>query len=169
MTSFERIGGAPPVSATSLTGGSTDVAGTAKAAMASIGDRVLAWTAQSFATGPGAGARWQAATGAASGFVPDKAELGRRGDVYELRALTSEIGQQFGATPAQEGALGRAIDDFARAVSLRFNALAGGDGGPAVDDVATLLDRATGDGPGGIDGVTSRIETAARSVEALNR
>ena len=170
MTSFERIGGTVPVAAATLGGGRGDAGGTAKAAMATVGERVLAWSAQSFGSGPAAGEHWQARTGGGwTGFVPDRSELARHGDVYQLRELTASIGRQFGASPAAEGAMGHAVDDFARALALRFNALAGGAVAPMLDAVAGAVDSAAMSGPDGIEGVTTRIETAARMVEALNR
>ena len=168
MSSFERIGSTPPVTALAQTSGVEGAAGTARAALSTIGERVLAWTAASFGGGSGA-AQWSARTGVpGSGFSPDRAELGRGGDVYELRSLTAGIASQFGASPAAEGALGRAVDDFARASALHFNGRGGSDA--AVEAVAVQLDAAIGDGHAdGIEGVTTRIETAARMVENLNR
>ena len=169
MTGFERISSAPPVSATTPVGATGDAGSTARGAMATVGERILAWSAQSFGTGPAAGAAWCARTGSGDGFSPDRAELSRGGDVYQLRALTGEIAARFGATPAQEGALGRAIGDFARGVALRFNALAGGDTAPMLDGIANALDRAAASGGSdGIDGVTARIESAATWVGTLN-
>lgn len=168
MTSFERIGGAAPVSTVAATTSSNGAAGTARGTMAAIGERVLAWTAASFPAAKGAGAAWSAQTGVAgSGFAPSPAELARGGDVYGLRQLTGEIASHYAATPAQEGALGRAIEDFTRAAALHFNGRAGGD--DMVSGVARALDHAIGAGGDGIDGVTTRIETAARSVEQLNQ
>ena len=168
MTSFERIGSAPPVAATGALGESEPAAAAARTAMAAIGERVLAWSAASFGDSGGA-AQWSARTGvASSGFAPDRAELARGGDVYDLRSLTAGIAGEFGASPAAEGALGRAVEDFARAASLHLNGRGGSAG--AVDAVASKLDAALGGtGPAGIDGVTARIETAARMVEDLNR
>lgn len=170
MTSFERIGGIAPVTASTPAGAAGDAAATARGTMAAAGDRVLAWTAQSFGTGAAAGAAWSARTGGDGGFAPDHAVLARGGDVYQLRALTAEIAGAHGATPAEEGALGRAIEDFTRAVALRFNALAGGPEGAMLDDVAAAVDSAAAaDAGSGIGGVTARIESAAAMVEALNR
>ena len=111
---------------------------------------------------------WSARTGASGGYSANSGALGN-GDAYELRALTSELAQSFGATPAAEGALGRAVEDFARGVALRFNALAGSAPEAMVDGVARALDVASSRGADGIDGVISRIETAARLVEEGNR
>lgn len=169
MTSFERIGSTPPVTGSPAIGGATDVAQAARGTMATIGERVLAWSAQSFGTGDAAGAAWNARTGSQSDFTPNRAELSRGGDVYQLRALTAEVAREFGATPAEEGALGRAIEDFARGTALRFNALAGSASETMLGGVADALDAAVGSGADGIGGVTARIESAALMVEKLNR
>lgn len=170
MTGFERIGGTPPVTAATVVALGGDAGSAARGAMATVGDRVLAWAAQSFGTGGAASAAWNARTGGEPGFTPDRAELARGGDVYQLRALTADVAREFGATPAEEGALGRAIEDFAREAALRFNGLAGGASGAIVGGIADALDRAVAvDAGGGIDGVTARIETATATVAALNR
>lgn len=170
MTGFDRIGGTPPVSAATTAAGPRDAGNAARTAMATIGDRVLAWSAQSFGGGGAAGAAWQGQTGLSSGFVPDRAELARGGDVYQLRSLAGELAQGFGATPTEEGALGRAIDDFARGVALRFNALADAPTDTRLNGVLDALDSAVANGAGdGIGGVTARIESAATMVEKLNR
>lgn len=170
MTGFERIGGSPPITAATATTGLRDAAGIARTAMATVGDRVLAWSAQSFGGTGAAGAAWQAHTGLPSGFAPDRAELARGGDVYQLRALTGELAQSFGATPAEEGALGRAIDGFARGVALRFNALADAPTDTMLNGVLDALDAAVANGAtDGISGVTARIEMAASMVDKLNR
>ncbi|TRW17380.1 hypothetical protein [Glacieibacterium frigidum] len=170
MTGFERIGGTPPITATTTAVGPRDAGNAARTAMATIGDRVLAWSAQSFKSDGAAGATWQGRTGLPSSFTPDRAELARGGDVYQLRALTGELAQGFGATPAQEGALGRAIEDFARGVALRFNALADAPTDTMLGGVLDALDQAVASGAGdGIGGVTARIESAATMVEKLNR
>lgn len=168
MTSFDRISSPAPVTAVGPAASGDNAGTVARTALATIGERVLAWTAASSGTTSNSAA-WSAATGVGgSGFTPDRAELGRRGDVYELRTLTAEIGRQFGASPAAEGALGRAVEDFARASALQFNGRAGDVA--AVDAVAARLDAAVaGSGPGGIEEVTSRIESAARMVETMNR
>lgn len=170
MTGLERVGGAPPITATTATVGPRDAASIARTAMATVGDRVLAWSAQSFGGSGAAGAAWQARTGLPSGFAPDRAELARGGDVYQLRALTVELAQRFGATPAEEGDLGRAIDSFARGVALRFNALADAPADTMLGGVLDALDAAVESGAtGSIAGVTTRIESAASMVEKLNR
>ena len=164
---IERINGPSAIGA--VAGGTTTgPAASARAAMATIGGRVLAWTAAS-SGGAVPAAQWSVLTGGAGGgFAPNRAELARGGDVYGLRALAAEVAGHFGATPAQEGALGRAIEDFTRGVALQFNGRAGGAG--MADDVAAAVNRAAdGSGGDGIDGVTARIETAARMVDALNR
>ena len=164
---IERISSAPPVASIGSATGAGSAAATARTAMGTVGERVLAWTAASSGS-PSATGQWSAKTGvASSGFAPSMAELSRGGDVYGLRSLTSEIAAQSGATPAQEGALGRAVEDFTRAAALHFNGRAGGEN--MVADVASALDRAVAAGGDGIDGVTTRIETAARSVEHLNQ
>lgn len=170
MTGFDRIGGSPPITATTAPAGPRDAGNVARTAMATIGDRVLAWSAQSFGGTGAAGAAWQGRTGLPSGFAPDRAELARGGDVYQLRALTGELAQAHGATPAQEGALGRAVEDFARGVALRFNALADAPPETMLGGVLDALDQAVANGAGdGIGGVTARIESAAAMVEKLNR
>lgn len=171
MTSFERIAGLPAAAAACQACAGGDAATTAQGVMAGIGARVLAWTSQSFGTNGDAAAAWNARTGAQGGFAPDRAELARGGDVYDLRGITAGIAREYGATPAQEGALGRAIEDFTRGVALRFNALADGGARDAMlDGVAGALDDAVASGgPDGIEGVTTRIELAARAVDTANR
>ena len=165
MTAIDRIA---PMPAAGMLPATSSAATVAHGAMATIGDRILAWSAQNFGGGQAA-ARWTAQVGGGSGFAPDHAELRGGGDVYELRALTADVAAKFSASPAEEGALGRAIDGFARAVALRFNAVAGSSAEPLIDDVAAALQAASSSGPGGIDGVTARIETATRIVDAANR
>lgn len=167
MTGFERIGSTQPVAGVRQDAGNSDAGQVARSALVSVGERVLAWTGASARSGDGPQAQWNARTGAAGEFAPSQAELARGGDVYQLRALTAEIAGRLGASPAEEGALGRAIEDFARAASMQFNGRGGDDG--SIDAVAATLDAAIASGPGGIDGVTARIETAARGVEDLNR
>ena len=165
---IERISSPPPVASIGLTAGVGGAAATAHQTMGIVGERVLAWTAATSGSASAAG-QWSSATGVAgNGFVPSLAELGRGGDVYGLRLLTAEVAAGSGATPAQEGALGRAIEDFTRGLALHFNGRAGG--GEMVRDVAAAVDRAVSSGSvGGLDGVTSRIEAAAHMVDALNR
>lgn len=168
MTSIDRISGLSPLSPADSA--STDARGAAIGTMGEIGHRVLAWVdAASRGTGTGAQA-WSQTAGSGSGFAPDMGELARRGDVYGLGELTRDLSARFGASPAQEGALRRALDDFTRAAVVQVAGLAGASGEQQIGGVRTALESAARtDAPAGLDGVIARFETATAELSAQNR
>lgn len=118
--------------------------------MADVGQRIAAWTDML------AGGR------ASSGFRPDPHELQRRGDVYGLRQLAAEAAATMGATPTQEGALLRALENFTRAAAVHIYGLAGAE--PAQRFAALSAAGGADASPATIDALTSRIESAARDL-----
>lgn len=170
MTSIDRISGLSPLSPTG--GASTDARGAAIAAMGEIGHRVLAWVdAASRGGSNGGGAQaWSQTAGNGSGFAPDMGELARRGDVYGLGDLTRDLSARFGASPAQEGALRRALDDFTRQAVVQIAGLSGASGEQQVSGVRAALEGAArADAPAGLDGVIARFEAATADLSAQNR
>jgi hypothetical protein len=122
----------------------------AQAALGRIGDRVLDWSAHVFG-------------GTSSA---DPARLARGGDVYGLRETAGHAAAALGATPAQEGTLLRALEDFARAAALNVNALAGADADVQQAGLAAAL--SGGDPVQDIDGVIARIEQATDRLQTAN-
>ena len=141
----------------------------AQGAIGEIGHRVLAWVGASGGSGGGGSAAWSASTGAGSGFRPDPSALARGGDIYGLGELGGELAAQFGGTPAEEGALGRALEGFTREAVIQ---LAGLSGAPAERQLAGIEDALTAAGgdaaPSGIDGLTQRITTATAALARQN-
>jgi hypothetical protein len=108
--------------------------------------------------------------GNGSGFAPDMGELARRGDVYGLGDLTRDLSARFGASPAQEGALRRALDDFTRQAVIQVAGLSGASGDQQVSGVRAALDSASrADAPAGLDGVIARFEAATADLSTQNR
>jgi hypothetical protein len=132
----------------------------ARAMIGEVGARVVGWAANSF--GGDAGAAWSAACGVGI-HSPDPSRLAQ-GDVYGLRGLAGDLADKLGATPAQEGALLRALEDFTRSAALNVNALAGSDSQLAALSGALEL---SGSGDG-VDGVVARLETATRRLDNAN-
>lgn len=168
MTSIDRISGPSPLSPAGVA--STDARGAAIEAMGEIGHRVLAWV-EVASRGGGSGAQaWSQTAGNGSGFAPDMGELSRRGDVYGLGDLTRDLSARFGGSPAQEGALRRALDDFTRAAVIQIAGLSGASGDQQISGVRTALDSAANaDAPGDLDGVIARFEAATADLSAQNR
>jgi hypothetical protein len=169
MTSIDRLSGLSPLSPTGL-GASSDGRGAAIETMGEIGHRVLAWVdAASRGNGSGAEA-WSQTAGSGSGFAPDMSELARRGDVYGLGELTRDLSARFGASPAQEGALRRALDDFTRQAVIQVAGLSGAGGEQQVSGVRSALEGAgRAEAPAGLDGVIARFEAATADLSAQNR
>ncbi|TGX52223.1 hypothetical protein E5A73_15590 [Sphingomonas gei] len=169
MTSIDRISGLPPLSSAGPAG-SNDARGAAIETMGEIGHRVLAWVdAASRGNGNGAQA-WSRTAGNSSDFAPDMGELARRGDVYGLGDLTSELSARFGASPAQEGELRRALDDFTRQAVIQIAGLSGASGDRQVGGVRAALDEASqAEAPTGLDGVIARFEAATADLSDQNR
>ena len=169
MTSIDRISGLSPLSPSGL-GASTDSRAAASEAMGEIGHRVLAWV-DAASRGNGSGAQvWSQTAGNGSGFAPDMGELARRGDVYGLGELTSQLSARFGGSPAQEGALRRALDDFTRQAVIQIAGLSGSSGDQQVSGVRAALDSAArADAPAGTDGLIARFEAATADLSTQNR
>jgi hypothetical protein len=168
MTSIDRISGLSPLSPTGVA--STDARGAAIETLGEIGHRVLAWV-DAASRGGGSGAQaWSQTAGNGSGFAPDMGELARRGDVYGLGDLTRDLSARFGASPAQEGELRRALDDFTRQAVVQIAGLSGASGDQQVSGVRAALDSASSaDAPTGLDGVIARFEAATADLSAQNR
>ena len=169
MTSIDRLSGLSPLSPTGLSG-AADARGAAIESLGEIGHRVLAWV-DAASRGNGSGAQaWNQTAGNGSGFAPDMGELARRGDVYGLGDLTRDLSARFGASPAQEGALRRALDDFTRQAVIQVAGLSGASGDQQVSGVRAALDSASrADAPAGLDGVIARFEAATADLSAQNR
>ncbi|ATY31882.1 hypothetical protein [Sphingomonas psychrotolerans] len=169
MTSIDRLSGLSPLSPTGPAGGA-DARGAAIETMGEIGHRVLAWV-DTASRGNGGGAQaWSQTAGNGSGFAPDLGELARRGDVYGLGELTSDLAARFGGSPAQEGALRRALDDFTRQAVVQIAGLSGAGGDQQVSGVRAALDGASrADAPAGLDGVIARFEAATATLAVQNR
>ncbi|MDV3457230.1 hypothetical protein RZN05_09570 [Sphingomonas sp. HF-S4] len=169
MTSIDRLSGLSPLAPTT-TAASTDARGAAIETMGEIGHRVLAWV-DAASRGNGSGAQaWSRTAGNGSGFAPDMGELARRGDVYGLSELTSELSARFGGSPAQEGELRRALDDFTRQAVVQIAGMSGAPGDQQVGGVRAALEGAANtDAPAGLDGVIARFEAATADLSAQNR
>lgn len=169
MTAIDRMGGAPAVGAIDFSA-SVDPRQVVAKTLGTIGDRVLAWTAQSFPLGDAPAAAWSAHTGSSGGFVPDPAVLARGGDVYGVLELAEQVADPFTTTPQEERELERAIWDFTSELALRLNALAGAPAETQIGAATDAFDRALSEeSASGVVGVTQRIELAARTLEAVNR
>lgn len=168
MMGIDRLGGVSPLAPSGL-----DAAGGARGAALStlgeIGHRVLAWVdAASHGTSSGAQA-WTQTAGEAGAFRPDMGELARQGDVYGLDGLSRDLAGRFGATPAQEGTLRRALDDFTREAVVQFAGLAGAPGDMQVAGVRQALEQAgQADASEGFDGLVARFEAATATLAAQN-
>jgi hypothetical protein len=140
-----------------------------QAAIGELGHRALSWTSAS-ARAPDSGASaWTSAAGAGSAFVPDTSKLAQRGDVYDLRGMSSDIATRMGGTPAQEGALHRALEDFTRATVVQVAGLSGAAPERQTAGLRDALENAlAGDSEDGIDGVTARIEQATATLVGQN-
>lgn len=161
MNGIDRLG---PLPAAAAVGAGVGADAMTRTLIGEVGARVTGWAAATF--GGNAGAGWSAVSGAA-GFGPDAGRLAQ-GDAYGLRDLAGGVASRLGATPAQEGALLRALEDFTRAAALNVNALAGS--GNELSALSATLD-VTGDVTGngsGVDGVVSRLEIATQRLETHN-
>jgi hypothetical protein len=168
MTGIDRLASITPPGSTAATAG-TDARAEAGAAIGEIGHRVLAWVGQSAGAGDQGSAAWAEATGSQSGFAPSAAELSRGGDVYDLAGLSHGIAARLGGTPAQEGALHRALADFTRASVVQLAGLSGAPGERQVAGIRDALEAGTTASAGeGVDGVIDRIEAATASLARQN-
>jgi len=168
MTSIDRVSGLSPLVPAGTA--PSDARGAAIETLGEIGHRVLAWV-DAASRGNGGGAQaWSQTAGNGSGFAPDMGELARRGDVYGLGDLTRDLSSRFGGSPAQEGELRRALDDFTRQAVVQIAGLSGAPGDQQVGGVRAALDSAANaDGPSGLDGVIVRFEAATADLAAQNR
>lgn len=157
MNGIDRL---PPLPALAAPGGAAGAELEARTMVGEVGARVAGWASANF--GGDAARAWSDLSGAAS-FNPDRAQLAQ-GDAYGLRQLASEAADRLGATPAQEGALLRALEDLTRAAALNINALAG-----SSDQLVSLSDALdVASGGSGVDGVLDRLDTATRRLESAN-
>lgn len=167
MSSIDRVSAPMGVAATG-TGPSVEADAITRAAVGTLGHRILAWS--SAIAGPDAAARaaWSRQVGAdGSSFEADAALLARSGDVYGLRQLAADIASRTGATPAEEGRLLRALERVTRAAALLIHGSAGaGEGQVAL--LAEALEQAlagAAGGPSGIDGVIARLDSTAAILD----
>lgn len=168
MTGVDRLSSATLIGSSTLSG-AQDARAIAGAAIGEIGHRILAWVGASGGATAGAQATWTQAAGGASPFLPDSAELARRGDVYDLAGLSRDVAAQTGATPTQEGDLRRAFEGFTRAAVVQIAGLSGAGGARQMAGVEQALDAAAGgNAPEGADGVVARVERATASLISAN-
>lgn len=160
MTTIGSING---VFGTAPAGGATaDARQAALGALGEVGSRVLAWV-DSIGGGRTSG------TGSESGFRPDANVLARGGDVYGLGELGRDLASQFGGTPAEEGAVRRALEGFTREAVVQLAGLAGAGAERQLAGVRDALEAAGRDaGAGGLDGVTQRLDTATAVLARQN-
>jgi hypothetical protein len=151
------------------TAGARQVKQETKAAIGELGHRILSWASAS-AGAPGSGAAaWTSAAGVDSHFAPDAGKLAQRGDIYDLRGMSSDIATRMGGTPAQEGGLHRALEDFTRAAMVQAAGLSGAAPERQTAGLRDALESAlAGDSEDGIDGVTARIEQATATLVGQN-
>lgn len=141
----------------------------AKSAIGEVGHRVLSWVTASARSTESGRVAWATMAGSGSGFSPDAGELSRRGDVYDLRGLSSDIATRMGGTPAQEGALHRALEDFTRAAVVQTAGLSGASPERQTAGLRDALEQAGAmESDDGVDGVTSRIEAATATLVQQN-
>ncbi|MBA2934184.1 hypothetical protein HZF05_08730 [Sphingomonas sp. CGMCC 1.13654] len=168
MIGVSRLSSIPPAGAQN-TPGTQQVKQEARTAIGEIGHRVLAWTSASARTSDSGSTAWASAAGAGSDFAPDAGKLAGRGDIYDLQGMSSAIASRMGGTPAQEGALHRALGDFARAAMVQAAGLSGASPEQQTAGLRDALENALGgDGEDGIDGVTARIEQATATLVGQN-
>lgn len=140
-----------------------------QAAIGELGHRTLSWASASARASDSGAEAWLSAAGVASDFEPDAGKLAQRGDIYDLRGMSSDIASRMGATPAQEGALHRALEDFTRAAVVQTAGLSGSAPERQTAGLRDALESAlTGDSEDGIDGVTARIEQATATLVDRN-
>lgn len=167
MNGIDRIISTSPASAATGVGAS-DSRSAATDAIGEIGHRALAWVSAVGGSDAGSAA-WTGAAGRDSGFRPDTTVLERRGDVYGLNGMAGDIGARFGATPTQEGALRRALENFTRQAVVQIAGLSGASGERQVAGIGEALSIAGGPAPGGgVDDVVTRIEQATAHLAAQN-
>jgi hypothetical protein len=168
MIGVSRLSSIPPASPQD-TPGAQQVKQETQAAIGEIGHRALAWTSASAQTPDSGAVAWASAVGVDSDFAPDAGKLAQRGDIYDLGGMSSDIASRMGGTPAQEGALHRALADFTRAAVVQTAGLSGASPERQTAGLRSALEGAlTGDSQDGIDGVTARIEQATATLVDQN-
>lgn len=167
MTGVDRLSATASIGLTATSGGQ-DARALAGAAIGEIGHRVLAWVGAAGGEVKGAAA-WSETAGDGSGFTPDRGELARGGDIYDLNGLALSVAGQAGATPTQEGELRRAFEDFTRAAVVQVAGLSGASGERQVEGILVALDAAVGGSSApGADGVVERLGRATASLTFQN-
>lgn len=152
MTAIDRAGGIAAAAAVAAEVTPDNIAGLM---LGDVGRQVQAWSAAAFGQdGGGAG--------------PDLARLAQGGDIYGVRALAGQAAAALGATPAQEGALLRALEDFTRAAALNVNALAGSEAQGDALAAAINVGSSAGGAANDIDGVIARIERGTDLLQTAN-
>lgn len=159
------INGLSAVASVTQPGASRSADDIAVAMIGNAAAQVLGWAAHSFNLGPAAGGAWAQMSNGSTAIV-EPARLAQGGDIYGLRDIASAAAGELGATPAEEGELLRALEDFTRAAALNVNALAGADGVDPLSGLAAALD--TPGGGDGIGGVVNRLEAATRQLDTAN-
>lgn len=168
MIGVSRLSSIPPTGAQD-TPGAQQVKQEAQAAIGELGHRALAWVAASDPAAASGAAAWASAAGVDSAFEPDANRLAQRGDIYDLRGMSGDIASRMGGTPAQEGALHRALADFTRAAVVQAAGLSGAAPDQQTAGLRDALGSAlTGESEDGIDGVTARIEQATATLIGQN-
>lgn len=157
MNAIDRLAPSAGVSALTTAASADTVA---RGLIGEVGARVVGWAGHSF--GKDQSNSWSATSGTGS-FLPIASRL-TEGDAYGLRGLAGDLASKLGGTPAQEGALLRALEDFTREAALNVNALAGS--GNELTALTAALD--VSGGGDGLDGVVTRLETATRRLETAN-
>jgi hypothetical protein len=144
------------VSSTSALAGrlnGTDTSGSiATQVMGEMGSRAAAWVA-----------RLSGSVRADDGFRPDTALLARGGDIYGIGEVSRDIAAHFGAGPADEGALHRAIEDFTREAVVASAVLADRPGQAAARIEAAIAGVADASSET-IDGVVTQLEQATATL-----
>lgn len=153
MTAIDRAGGlaaAASIAAEAATGS------LARTMLGEVGGQVLGWSAALFSRDGGGSAG------------PDLARLAQGGDIYGVRATVSQAAAALRATPAQEGTLLRALEDFTRAAALNAHAMAGSEAHG--DALAAAIDAVGGasDVPSDFGDVIARIERATDLLQRAN-
>lgn len=152
-----------------LATGAPDARGAAASAVSELGHRVLSWVGAVGGSSSAGLAAWGQVTGRGSEFQPNRAELSRGGDVYDLRGLADRISGELGGTPTQEGELRRSLEGFAREAVVQVAGLSGASGDRQVAGLQQALADALAAPAGeGVDGVTARLDAATARLSAEN-
>jgi hypothetical protein len=144
MSAIDPLGAPQTVAA--ATSAPPTAAAQASQALETVGGRILA-----------------AAVAISSGRTAEVGDPVRR-DAYGLADLAHGLAGTFGGSPAEEGALLRVLEDFARGAAVQAFGLQGGGEARALDALQAAV-AAAGAVPGDADPMTelvARIEAAAR-------